>query len=77
MKISKLILLPFAGPFVVLIMGRALWYVAGAEWSSPGDAAGISACIGVFGGIYIGGFLAESNVDVGHFTVGKGKADDQ
>ena len=39
--------LPFIGPFIVLGLARAVWWVAGAAWIYPDIAAMVSLLAGV------------------------------
>lgn len=71
MKIDiRLFIVPVA-PFVVLAFLRALWFVAGAEWSDPAFGAFFSALSGVSLGGLVTAFLLMENISIGHITIGK------
>lgn len=77
MKIDNRIFLPFIGPFVLLGLIRALWWLAGAEWSDPEPAAVASLIFGILGGALFAETLSYKGVSIGHFTIGKRRGGDQ
>jgi len=44
-------LFPLVCPFLLLLLFRLLWWVAGADWSEPGMAAAFAGLFGFGGGI--------------------------
>ncbi len=55
--------LPFVLPFVILLLVRALFIVAGAEWSDPLAAAMLSTLIGVLVGFMIFDTMRDDGVE--------------
>lgn len=54
--------LPFAMPFVFLVLLRALYWLAAAEWSEPGLAAIVSLFAGQFVGWIATAAMRQSGV---------------
>ena len=52
--------LPFIGPFVVLGLARSVWWVAGAAWTDPEAAAGVSLLVGGMLGLFAWDFRYDS-----------------
>lgn len=73
MTIDLRILIPFVLPFILLGLTRALWWMAGAEWSDPGAAAAISMFGGFVGGAFLAGCLADQRIEIGKITIGAKK----
>ena len=72
MTIDNRVLLPIAGPFVILGMIRLLCWLAGVEWSQPGIAVVMSIAIGGMGGLAIMAIMMDTGDTIGSFTIGKG-----
>lgn len=71
MKIDNRLFIVPAAPFVCLAIVRAVWWVAGAEWSEPEIGAAISLMVGIVGGCITTGALFAEGVSIGHTTIGK------
>lgn len=73
MKIDIRYLLPLIGPFVFLGLFRAVWFLAGAEWSDPALAAGASLWMGMPSGALLTFLLVENDVSIGHIRLWRRK----
>ncbi|MGL4635433.1 MAG: hypothetical protein ACRCWF_05580 [Beijerinckiaceae bacterium] len=65
----RLLIVPVA-PFVFLGMSRAVWWVAGAEWSEPEFAAFLALLTGSMIGGIITAILFNEGVHLGHLHIG-------
>ena len=70
MKIDNRFLLPFAGPFVVLGLIRAVWWMAGAPWTEPELGAYLALTFGALGGGAAAAVLFQQGIEIGHIKIG-------
>ena len=76
MRIDNRVFIPFAGPFVLLLLFRSAFFLAGAEWSNPNSGAVVSLFLGVPAGAIIMSVMYVIRVSIGHITIGKGRTND-
>lgn len=69
MRLDFRILIPVLLPFVFLGVARALWFCAGADWSTPGEVAAISMILGITFGVTVSGVLFAGGISLGHLQL--------
>lgn len=73
MKIDNRIFIPFAMPFVVLAMIRALFFLAGAPWTEPAVTAMLCFFIGGLAGVILAWVTFEQKYTIGFIQIGSVK----
>lgn len=73
MKIDNRIFIPFAMPFVMLAMIRALFFLAGAAWIEPAVTGMMFFLLGGFVGVFLTKFMFARKYTIGFIQIGKVK----
>lgn len=77
MRINNLVFIPFVMPFVIVVMARAVFWLAGAGWDEA--TGGFVGAASIIGGLVFGAAAAaiagevDENI-LGHTTIGRKRA---